>query len=324
MAWSSRPQATVATAEPKRQRWPWWHERSTALRRTVRTTAVILGTGLLATVFGVWTAQFTGSLGPHVAQYSTTLNSEVRIDMGPLGAFIIDSPLPFGLGVDVVVQEIPDALSADEVNPVAGLTADLNSYTQFLTNPGAAVSAAAEGLGRDAIGRTVVAWGVLLTLIALARLASHGVLRKAVYSAWRQQGVPAITIGLVVALLVPAVWGATRGSGGVGRTSDVLADTPLAQARITGRLVSLVDFYGGYVIDAIRDNEAFYDQVEANLRDAYDADTEPLAPDGVPPVVPMLDPEPDSSTTADPAQPPDGSQSEPSPSAEPTESTEPT
>lgn len=290
-------------------RWEWWHQRSTAFRRAVRTTAVVLAAGVASLAFGVTTAQFTGSVGPHVAQYSTTLNSEITVDMGPLGALIIDSPLPLGLGADVVVKEIPIELDAGAGNPIAGLTGDLSSYSQFLANPEAAIRDAANGVVRDAVGRTVLAWSILLAMVALGRLASHGVLRQAARSALRQQGVPAMAIALTLALLVPVVVTATRGSGGVGRTSEVLAGTPLADARITGRLGGLIDFYGGYVVDAIRENEEFYEEVEANLRTAYAADPAPLEPVGDPQMVPTIDPS--SVETEEPTDQPEGAGDEP-------------
>lgn len=314
-----------------RRRWEWWHQRSTTFRRAVRSSAAILVAGLVSLAFGVTTAQFTGSLGPHVAQYSTTLNSEVTVDMGPLGALIIDSPLPLGLGADVVVKEIPIELASASINPVAGLTADLSSYSQFLANPEAAIRDAAMGLVRDAVGRSVLAWTVLLALVALGRLASHGVLREAARSAWRQQGVPAMTIGLALALIVPLVATATRGSGGVGRPSEVLAGTPLAEARITGRLGSLVDFYGGYVVDAITENQEFYEEVEANLRAEYAAEPQPLAPTGVPEMVPTIDPVSDDPTatadatadaTSEPTEEPDEPASEDATAADAAEETE--
>ncbi|WP_420113753.1 metallophosphoesterase family protein [Pseudactinotalea sp.] len=305
---------TPAPAAPRR-RWEWWHQRSTAFRRAVRTSAVVLVAGIASLVFGVTTAQFTGSVGPHAAQYSTTLNSEITVDMGPLGALIIDSPLPLGLGADVVVKEIPIELDAGAANPIAGLTGDLSSYSQFLANPEAAIRDAANGVVRDAVGRTILAWSILLAVVALGRLASHGVLRQAARSALRQQGVPAMAIALTLALLVPVVVTATRGSGGVGRTSEVLAGTPLADARITGRLGGLIDFYGGYVVDAIRENDEFYAEVEANLRTAYATDPAPLEPVGEPQMVPTIDPA--SVETEDPA---DGSENtSDEPTSEPTE-----
>lgn len=284
--------ADAAAPPPaRRRRWPWWHRRSTAFRRSVRTTLAVLGCGVVALVIGVQTASFTGSLGPHVAQYSTTLNDEVAIDMGPLGAIVIDSPLPLNLGVDVQVKEIPVELTSATASPIAGLTSDLASYSAFLAQPELAVREAAQGIVLDALGRTTVVWALLLTTLALGRLASHGVLRSAVRGALRQPGVPAVTIGLVVALVAVPTASALQGSGGAGRPSAVLAGTPLQEARITGRLGLLVDYYGQFVIDAIDENEAFYAQVEDNLRAQYAADAAPLRPAALPPPVATVDPE---------------------------------
>lgn len=267
-------------AEPAAQRWPWWHRLRPMTRRTIRASLAVLISALAAATFGVTTSSYTGSLGPHAAQYATTLNGEITVDMGPLGALIVDSPLPLNLGVHVLVKEIPDELSAPDANPVAGLTADLTSYSQFLANPDAAVREATHGLVRDAVGRSVLALSILLVIVALGRLAAHGVLREAAKSAWRQRGVPALSMTLAAVLLALPLIESTRTSGGVGRTSAILQDTPLASARITGRLATIVDQYGGYVVDAINDNTSFYAAVEANLRAAFAEDPQPVAPTG--------------------------------------------
>ncbi|MBK5248696.1 MAG: metallophosphoesterase [Actinomycetales bacterium] len=278
----------------QRRRFEWWHRLRPLTRRTIRVVLAFVASGVAGIAFGVVTASTEGSLGPHVAEYSTTLNGELTVHMGPLGALIVDSPLPLRLGVDALVKEIPDQLSTPDADPVAGLTADLASYSQFLANPAAAINEAVDGLVADAVGRSVVAWSLLLVLVALGRLAAHGVLRDAARSAWRQQGVPAVSITLALALVALPLIETTRTSGGAGRTSAILAGTPLADARITGRLATIVDYYGGYVVDAINDNSSFYAEVEQNLRTAYDVDAAPLAPTDEPP---------EDTATTDPAQP---------------------
>lgn len=280
------PEATdVQEQEPGPGRHRWWYRQRPATRRTIRAVAAFLAAGVLAVMAGVSTATYTGSLGPHVAQYSTTLNHEIRIDTGPLGALIIDSPLPLGLGVDVRVEEIPDELSIEGIqvdagpeDAVAGLTADLDSYAQLLADPAASIRTAAVGLVNDALGRTAVVWSLLLAVILLGRLASGGLLRTAVSHIWHRPGVAPVAVTLAVALVVLPLSAATQGSGGAGRTSTVLAGTPLEHARITGRLVSVVDHYGQYVLDAIEENSDFYAVVEEKMRDAYAQDPEPLAP----------------------------------------------
>src|SRR5699024_5592141 len=134
-----------------------------------------------------------------------------------------------------------------------------------LVDPQPTIDDAARGLVQDAVGRAVVTLSVLLMAIALSRLAAHGVLREAAKSAWRQPGVPFVASTLVVVLVVLPISDLTRGFGLEGRSSAVLADTPLEDARITGRLATIVDYYGAMVVRAVDDNAQFYADVNANL-----------------------------------------------------------
>src|SRR5690625_3785391 len=203
--------------EPENHRQGIWHQLSPTSRRIVRAFLTLIATGALALGWGVFSASYTGAVGPHVADYSTTLNSEVTFDMGPLGSLILDSHLPFGLGVDVHVGQIPDELNVDgkTITPgpdqaVAALTADLASYTQFFVNPGESIESATHGVIMDAVSRTVLMWSLLLTAVLLGRLAAHGVLRAAVASAWRQPGVPVVAATLVIAVIAIPVIPATQ------------------------------------------------------------------------------------------------------------------
>lgn len=262
----------------RRRRFAWWHELQPMTRRGIRVGLALVLSAFAAAGFAISTASYEGSVGPHVAEYSTRLNGEIRLDMGPLGALVIESPLPAGLGVDVLVREIPDQLTASEQDPIAGLTADLNNYSQFMANPQATIDDAARGLTDDALGRWVVTWCVLLMMIALGRLAAHGVLRDAAKSALRQPGVPAVAVVLAVVLVVLPLSDLTRSFGSEGRGSQVLDGTPLADARITGRLATIVDHYGGYVVSAVEENSAFYAEASQNLREEYRTASFPLAP----------------------------------------------
>lgn len=279
-------------------------------RRLIRASLTWLMTGILALCWGVFAASYTGAVGPHTAHYSTTLNSEVRFDMGPLGSLILDSPLPLGLGVDVRVGQIPDELTvegqtfdAGADQAVAALTADLESYTQFFLNPGEAIQSATDGLVSDALSRTILMWSLLLTTVLLGRLAAHGILRSAVASAFRQPGVPFVAGSLAVVLVLIPVWPATKGSSGLGRTSTVFEGTALEEARITGRLGALLDHYGQVVIEEIEENEHFYAEVSRNFTDVLDEDDEVLAPSKPPLPMPSVDGEtrqvapPDQTTT---------------------------
>src|SRR5690625_5069196 len=121
------PAEQVSPEAPAGRRFAWWHGLRPLTRRAIRVGAALFMAVLVSAGFGVATASYTGSLGPHVAEYSTRLNGEVRVDMGPLGSLVIDSPLPASLGVNVWVREIPDQLSTTGAqDPVDGLLADLN------------------------------------------------------------------------------------------------------------------------------------------------------------------------------------------------------
>src|SRR5690625_630882 len=70
--------------EAPRRRFAWWHRLQPLTRRAIRVGTAVLAALLVSMGFAVATASYTGSLGPHVAEYSTRLNGEVRVDMGPL------------------------------------------------------------------------------------------------------------------------------------------------------------------------------------------------------------------------------------------------
>src|SRR5690625_6401869 len=48
-------------------------------RRGIRAGITMVVTGLVALVIGVLSAHYTGSLGPHEAEYTVRLNDEIRI-----------------------------------------------------------------------------------------------------------------------------------------------------------------------------------------------------------------------------------------------------
>lgn len=258
------------------RRWEWWHRQTTMTRRVVRTSLTLLLTGLLAGAVGVSTAATHSSLGPHEAQYEVTLDREITVGLGPIGALIIDSPLPWPLGVEVQVAEIPSNLEIAG-NATSGLLSDLQAYGQLFGQPEAAVADAVRSLVTDALGRTAVLWSVMLVTIAAGRLASRGRLRDEVRAALARPGVMplagAVALAVVAAVVVPAA----TPYRAAGYSPEVLAGTPLESARITGRLADLVDAYGPVVKDAYLDNEEFYDAATDRLVAAYEADPGPQA-----------------------------------------------
>lgn len=275
----SPPQATALLREGRARVGTWWRGRSPRARSLWGGGLAVVVTGVVAVVVGVPTAGTDGSLGPHRATYEVTTDHEVRVNLGPLGSLALDSPLPWPVGVEVLVQEIPAGLSTTGANPALALVDDLEGYLQFFARPELAVQGAVDALVVDVLGRTVLLWSTLLVLVAAGRLASReGALRVQVRASLARPGVGTL-LGAVaaVAVVVPSVL--TAGSAEPpGRRSIVLAGTPLAQARIVGRLGELVDTYGGMALDAIEENRDFYDTAAANLTDAYATDPAPLEP----------------------------------------------
>jgi hypothetical protein len=234
--------------------------------------------GLVAAVVGMTTAAADASLGPHTARYEVSVDHAVTVDLGPLGSLVLDSPMPWPLGVEVVVGEIPADLASVGTSPGLALSGDLEGYLQFFTAPGVAVRSAALDLAADALGRTVLAWSLLLVLAAAARMASPRLLREDARRILERPGV-GLLVGAVVlgVAAVPVLAAGARGNT-EGRTSPVLAGTPLAGARIVGRLGDFVDTYGARAVAAVEENEEFYARATASLAAAYAADPEPLAP----------------------------------------------
>lgn len=278
----------------------WWRRRSARTRRWVGTILAVAVCGVVAVVAGVTTASTAGSLGPHEARYAVTVDRAITVDLGPLGSLVLASPLPWPLGVEVVVGAIPADLAAATANPNLALAGDLDSYLQFFTRPDVAIRTASLDLMADAGRRTVLAWSLLLLLVAAARLASPALLREDARELLERPGV-GLLVGAVAlgAAVVPVVAAGARGNT-EGRVLPVLAGTPLAQARVVGRLGDFIEGYGEVALDAVEQNDAFYAEARSNLALAYAIDPEPLGPTPAPEDSPTST---SASTSGDPAAP---------------------
>ena len=243
-------------------------------RAILRRVALGLAILLPAACWGVATASAEASLGPHVARYDVTLDHEITVDLGPLGTLVIDSPLPLTLGARVVVQEIPREVTAvEQVDTLAALGEDLQGYVQFFSGPEAALDVAVRALLADAARRTLLA-AVLLALAVWGSRVLLGGARRAELSAVVAPYRPVVTGSLVVGLALASTLTASepgaQDRSGATSASAVFDGTPLEGARITGRLAGVIDTYGGYVVDAYRENEAFYDGAVTALEASWD------------------------------------------------------
>lgn len=244
-------------------------------RRIGRWLLVGLAILLPSLAWGVTGASTQGSLGPHTARYDVTLDGSVTVDLGPLGTLVIDSPVPLGIGVRVVVQEIPAEVTAiDAATTLESLGRAVEGYVAFFNGPQATVELAVRGLVRDAAERTALA-AVVLTLALVGVRALMGRRRRAELAETLRPHRATLAAGTALVVLVV---GTVTGSDLLGpgpdadRTASAVFDgTPLEGARITGRLAGVVDTYGGYAVAAWRENEEFYRQADEAVRSAWRA-----------------------------------------------------
>lgn len=238
--------------------------------------ALVAALGLVAAVFGVTSARTTASLGPHVATYAVTTDGEVSVDLGPLGALVLDAPLPLHLGVDVAVAEIPADLTevGASTSVVELLGGDLQGYLQLFTAPQATLDVVTQGLVADAVQRWLLTWGGLVAVTLVGRaLLGRG--RRAELLALGRRHRVWLAVVLVVALVGAVVAAglrpqAQRDAAGSG-AFPVLDGTPLEGARVTGRLAGVVDLVAGFVTEQVEENDAFYAAVTTDLERAWAA-----------------------------------------------------
>ena len=254
----------------------WWDARSVAFRKITRTLVLLLLTGAVSLLVGLSTATASSPVGPHEAEWSTTLNSRLTLDLGPLGTISHASPAgPFG--VDVVIGEIPGEFSSSQVDTDSlgqALSADGSSYLTLISRPELTVQAGLHSLVADGLRRAGLIESVILCLVAAGRLATRGRLRDTIRDGlsgtWASPLIGVTAVVTVIGLLVPAL----RSDTVPGTRLDVLAHTPLAQARLSGRVADVVQAYGDQIVGRLESNRAFYAQVDANLAAAWQASQE--------------------------------------------------
>nr|WP_300340766.1 serine/threonine protein phosphatase [Actinomyces sp.] len=264
----------LARAHQARRRW--WSSRTVAFRKVTRTLVLLAVTAVVSLVIGLVTATASSPIGPHSARWSTTLDSQVTLDLGPLGQASLDSPAGV-LGVEVVLGEIPAERTSAQVDASTlgqTLSTDASSYVSLVSHPDLTLRAGLRALLADGVRRAGVVASLVLCLVAVGRLATSGRLRDSLLASMRHgmaTGLAALTaVGTLLALLVPALGTHTS----TGTTLSVLAGTPLEGARLSGRLADVVQAYGPRVREVIDDNKAFYAKAGANMAAAWQASQE--------------------------------------------------
>ena len=251
----------------------WWTARTVRFRKITRTLVLLTAVSLVSLGVGAATATASSPVGPHEAQWSTTLDSTLSLDMGPLGQVSLDSPAGI-LGVRVELEEVPGEADPAAVSESAlgeALSSDGAAYLSLVTHPELTIERGLRALVDDALRRAGLLESIMLCLVAAGRLATRGRLRDAVRAGLSRPAASSLLTATaavtVVALLVPSL----RSEPVTGNRLEVLAGTPLERARVSGRIGDVVQAYGGRVSAFLDDNTAFYTAAQANLRAAWEA-----------------------------------------------------
>ena len=251
----------------------WWRRRRRRTRTVVATAAMILASSTVSLLLGLSTATASAPVGPHEATWSTTLDSTVTLDLGPLGTASMESPAGI-LGVKVVLGEIPgdpapDAASAASVGQ--SLSSDAASYLSLVSHPDLTIRQGLYGLAGDALRRAGVVETIFLCCVASWRLAPTKPWRETVRAGASHRWATTVAVSAAVAtaasLLVPAM----RTVNPHGSTLSALEGTPLARARFSGRIADVVTAYGPKARSFVESNKDFYAKADTNLRAAWRA-----------------------------------------------------
>ena len=251
----------------------WWRRRRRRTRTVISTAAMILASSTVSLFLGLSTATASAPVGPHEATWSTTLDSTVTLDLGPLGTASMESPAGI-LGVKVVLGEIPgdpapDAASAASVGQ--SLSSDAASYLSLVSHPDLTIRQGLYGLAGDALRRAGVVETIFLCCVAAWRLAPTKPWRETVRAGASHRWATTVAVSAAVAtaasLLVPAM----RTVNPHGSTLSALEGTPLARARFSGRIADVVTAYGPKARSFVESNKDFYAKADTNLRAAWKA-----------------------------------------------------
>ena len=251
----------------------WWRRRCRRTRTVISTAAMILASSTVSLLLGLSTATASAPVGPHEATWSTTLDSTVTLDLGPLGTASMESPAGI-LGVKVVLGEIPgdpapDAASAASVGQ--SLSSDAASYLSLVSHPDLTIRQGLYGLAGDALRRAGVVETIFLCCVAAWRLAPTKPWRETVRAGASHRWATTVAVSAAVAtaasLLVPAM----RTVNPHGSTLSALEGTPLARARFSGRIADVVTAYGPKARSFVESNKDFYAKADTNLRAAWKA-----------------------------------------------------
>ncbi|MDR1825728.1 MAG: metallophosphoesterase [Bifidobacteriaceae bacterium] len=243
--------------------------------RVTAWAACALVVAVAGALWGATHARTNYAFGPHQAVYSLTTDGRLTVDLGPVGSVIADSPAPAPfrfVGLRIEVGEIPDNLSSVSMD-VSDLTQDLSEYAQFFGALDAVVGEVRQGLVADGARRAALFFSLAMGAAVLLWLALGAQRRNEGYQWVRRHKLITAWV-CVVAIVGGGGYGAVRIRSTVQGPDPVagspaFAGTPLAGARVTGRLGQVLDYYGSKALDWYENNDRFYDQAAAAVTVAF-------------------------------------------------------
>ncbi len=220
---------------------------------------IVLASGLLVTHFTRTATRF----GPHHATARLAFDGRVTFDAGPLGSLTTPVDLPFGLGVDLVLQDIPEVAGT----PRTSFTQDeLQAYASLYTRPDADTARVQRAL----VNRFLLGCGVGLLVMLLLYLYPGRDRRRAL--ARRLGG--SVRAGIVVTTAVALTVGGYVTTQAITAPEASNIDRAFAGTRLEGATVHgrwmrlLVNDLGAQFLTFLDENRDFYATVERNARDA--------------------------------------------------------
>lgn len=201
------------------------------------------------------------SFGPHEAEVELTVDGNATFDLGPIGSIVKPFDNSNGLGARITIGEVP----MDNQESI-----DVEEYARVLSNFEGDVDAVKADLFSHAARFGMYGGAGSIVLYGLIGARRRKELIDKIDGARPKAGI----IGMASLNIVAA---ACVGVASVSSASELVAvdntfiGTPLEGTFLTGRLLpEIINTYGRDVMDRLRENDDFYDDVVANLGVAFE------------------------------------------------------
>lgn len=241
------------------------HEhRSGRLKKILGGMAVVASVFVASGIAGSMAFPAKTNFGPHKAEVTTTLDSNVTLDFGAIGSIVKPVDWWGGAGAHLKLNEIP-INSVDDPTKADFTEEDINNYARLFAN----YEGDAKDARNDALTHALTLGGAgvvgALSLHMLLGSKRRQELSTAAKNLMSRRSAAALITGAV--LVAPlAVADSLQAKSSAVEVSNSFDGTILEGASIKGRLLQvIVNKYGAQILDRIEENNKFYDEVSQNL-----------------------------------------------------------